>query len=147
MLWELKDTIDISIIRPFSGYGSKQSLDYPVPNLINIVKNNPNNIKVWGTGKQTRDFVYIDDIVDTLEWCLTDTTKFRVVNVGTGIATSFVDVITLAHQLIHNTSVLDITCVLEKPVGVLNRYCNASLQTQLGIYPKTSLEQGIKLML
>lgn len=147
MLWELKDIIDISIIRPFSGYGPKQSLDYPVPNLINIVKNNPSNIKVWGTGKQTRDFVYIDDIVDTLEWCLTDTAKFRVVNVGTGIATSFIDVITLAHQLIYNKPVIDITCVLEKPVGVLNRYCDTILQKQLGIYPKISLEQGIKLML
>mgnify|MGYP003665549574 FL=1 len=149
MLWELRNTIDtkISIIRPFSGYGAKQSLDYPMPNLINIVKNNPNNIEVWGTGKQTRDFVYIDDVLDTLEWCLTDTDQYRVVNIGTGIATSFVDVITLAHQLIYNTPVLDITCVLEKPVGVLNRYCDNTLQKQLGIYPKISLEQGIKLML
>jgi nucleoside-diphosphate-sugar epimerase len=147
MLWELKDTIDISIIRPFSGYGSKQSLDYPVPNLINIVKNNPNNIKVWGTGEQTRDFVYIDDIVDTLEWCLTDTTKFRVVNVGTGIATSFVEVIQLVHMLVHNSYTPEIKRILTKPVGVLNRYCDATLQKQLGIYPKISLEQGIKLML
>ena len=87
MLWELRNTINtkISIIRPFSGYGPKQSLDYPMPNLINIVKNNPDNIEVWGTGKQTRDFVYIDDVLDTLEWCLTDTDQYRVVNIGTGV--------------------------------------------------------------
>ena len=149
MLWELRNTINtkISIIRPFSGYGPKQSLDYPMPNLINIVKNNPDNIQVWGTGTQTRDFVYIDDVLDTLEWCLTDTDQYRVVNIGTGIATSFIDVIHVAFELIYNVPTPAITCVLEKPVGVLNRYCNASLQTQLGIYPKISLKDGIKLML
>ena len=149
MLWEIKDKINtsISIIRPFSGYGPTQSLDYPIPNLINIVKNNPSNIEVWGTGEQTRDFVYIDDIIDTLEWCLTDTAKFRITNIGTGIATSFKEVIKLVYQLIYNESLLNINCKLEKPVGVLNRYCDPSLQHQLGIYPKISLEQGLKLLL
>jgi UDP-glucose 4-epimerase len=149
MLWEIKDKINtsISIIRPFSGYGPTQSLDYPIPNLINIVKNNPSNIEVWGTGEQTRDFVYIDDIINTLEWCLTDTAKFRITNIGTGIATSFKEVIKLAYQLIYNEPLLNINCKLEKPVGVLNRYCDPSLQQHLGIYPKISLEQGLKLLL
>ena len=149
MLWELRNNINtkISIVRPFSGYGSKQSLDYPIPNLINIVKNNPSNIEVWGTGEQTRDFVYIDDIIDTLEWCLTDTAKFRVVNIGTGVATSFNEVIQLVHLLIYNKSAQTINNILEKPVGVLNRYCDPVLQQQLGIHPKISLEQGLKLML
>lgn len=146
MLWEINKHCDtkISIVRPFSGYGPTQSTDYPVPNLIDIVKNSLENLEVWGTGQQTRDFVYIDDIVDTLIWCMMDNIKYRTVNIGTGIATSFIDLITVAHRLIHGTDPAHIKTLTHKPVGVLNRYCNARLQQQLGIYPKTSLEEGIK---
>jgi UDP-glucose 4-epimerase len=105
MLWEINKHCDtkISIVRPFSGYGPTQSTDYPVPNLIDIVKNNPDNLEVWGTGTQTRDFVYIDDIVRTLIWCMVDDQKYKTLNIGTGIATSFIDLITVAHRVIHGT--------------------------------------------
>jgi nucleoside-diphosphate-sugar epimerase len=146
MLWEINKHCDtkISVVRPFSGYGPTQSTDYPVPNLIDIVKNRPDNLEVWGTGLQTRDFVYIDDVVDTLVWCMTDDVKYRTINIGTGIATSFVDLITVAHRAIHGTDPAHIKTLTHKPVGVLNRYCDPRLQQQLGIYPKTTLEEGIK---
>lgn len=146
MLWEINKHCHtkISIVRPFSGYGPAQSTEYPVPNLIDIIKNLPESLEVWGTGQQTRDFVYIDDIVDTLVWCMTDDIKYRTVNIGTGIATSFIDLITVAHRVIHGTDPAHIKTLTHKPVGVLNRYCDARLQQQLDIYPKTSLEEGIK---
>jgi UDP-glucose 4-epimerase len=146
MLWEINKHCDtkISIVRPFSGYGPTQSTDYPVPNLIDIVKNNPDNLEVWGTGTQTRDFVYIDDIVRTLIWCMVDDQKYKTLNIGTGIATSFIDLITVAHRVIHGTDPKYIKTLTHKPVGVLNRYCDARLQKQLGIYPTISLEEGIK---
>lgn len=146
MLWELNKRCDtkISIVRPFSGYGPTQSTDYPVPNLLDIVKNNPEKLEVWGTGEQTRDFVYIDDVIDTLVWCMTDDIKYRTLNIGTGVATSFVELITVAHRLVHGVDPAYINKLTHKPVGVLNRYCDPRLQQQLGIYPKTTLEQGIK---
>lgn len=146
MLWEINKRCDtkISVVRPFSGYGPAQSTDYPIPNLINIIKNNPEKLEVWGTGEQTRDFVYIDDVVDTLIWCMTDSVKYRTLNIGTGIATSFLELITVAHRLVHGSDPKHIKKLTHKPVGVLNRYCDTRLQKQLGVYPKTSLEQGIK---
>lgn len=146
MLWEINKHCDtkISILRPFSGYGPTQCTDYPVPNLIDIVKNYPDKLEVWGTGKQTRDFVYIDDVVDTLIWCLSDNVKYRTLNVGTGIATSFIDIINIAYKIIYGTNPKHITTLEHKPVGVLNRYCDPALQTKLGIYPKIKLEEGIK---
>ena len=146
MLWELNKTVDtkISIVRPFSGYGPTQSTDYPVPNLIDIVKNTPETLEVWGTGEQTRDFVYVDDVVDTLIWCLSDDKKYRTVNIGTGISTSFIDLINITHMLVHGKLPKHISRLEHKPVGVLNRYCDPALQVKLGIYPKTTLEEGIK---
>lgn len=146
MLWELsKDSgLKCSIVRPFSGYGTTQSLDYPFPNLFNIVKNNPTDIKVWGTGRQSRDFVHIDDVVSALIWCMKDTEKFRAVNIGTGISTSFIDLIELMYVAVHNKECPHITRLVDKPVGVMHRYCNTDLQQRLGIMPAVTVQQGIE---
>jgi len=146
MLWEINKHCDtkISVVRPFSGYGPTQSTDYPVPNLINIIKNNPDNIEVWGTGEQTRDFVYIDDVVKTLTWCMADNQKYKTLNIGTGIQTSFIDLINTAHTIIHGRKPKNIKKLVHKPVGVMHRYCDPTLQQKLRVYPTTSLEEGIK---
>jgi nucleoside-diphosphate-sugar epimerase len=145
MLWELskESGLNCTIVRPFSGYGTTQSADYPFPNLFNIVKNNPNDIKVWGTGLQSRDFVYIDDIVSTLLWCMQDAEKFRVVNIGTGISTSFIKLIELMYTAVHNKECPGITKLINKPVGVMHRYCNTDMQQELGIMPTITVQQGI----
>jgi nucleoside-diphosphate-sugar epimerase len=146
MLWELNKSTDLkcSVVRPFSGYGVLQSLDYPFPNLFNIVKNNPGNVTVWGTGNQSRDFVYIDDIISTLDWCMHDTKKYRTVNIGTGISTSFIELIQRMHVAIHGRECGSIIKLIDKPVGVMHRYCNISLQEELNIMPTTTIQQGIE---
>ena len=59
MLWQLHQNtnLKIHILRPFSGYGPGQSTDYPMANLVNLVKTDPMNLSVWGDGMQTRDWV------------------------------------------------------------------------------------------
>jgi UDP-glucose 4-epimerase len=145
MLWELsKETgVKCSVVRPFSGYGPTQSLDYPFPNLFNIVKTSPHDIKVWGTGQQSRDFVFIDDVISTLVWCMQDTEKFRAINIGTGISTSFIELIELMYYAVHSKQCPTITKIIDKPVGVMHRYCNTDLQKELGIMPTITIQQGI----
>lgn len=40
-------------------------------------------------GGQMRDFVYVDDVVDVILWCMRAELGFEIFNVGTGKATSF----------------------------------------------------------
>jgi len=74
----------ITILRPFSGYGPSQSMDYPFPSLVGRVMDSKDGmIDVWGNGKQVRDFVHIDDIVSSvLHHCLVDADT--TINVSTG---------------------------------------------------------------
>ncbi len=44
-------------------------------------------------GGQKRDFVYIDDVVDVVLWCLEAGPRYGLFNVGTGSATSFRELI------------------------------------------------------
>lgn len=54
--------IDSVILRFFNVYGEKQDERMVIPRFIEQAKNG-NPITVYGNGKQTRDFTYIDDVV------------------------------------------------------------------------------------
>jgi nucleoside-diphosphate-sugar epimerase len=149
MLWQIhKETnLPIHIIRPFSGYGPGQSIDYPMTNLVNMVKNNPKKIQVWGSGQQTRDWVFVDDIVRTINWCVGDPIKYRTVNIGTGISTSFTQLLQIIYKIIYNTECPKIETLLDKPAGVPHRVADIQLQTRLGLLPSVDLVSGIKNLL
>jgi dTDP-L-rhamnose 4-epimerase len=81
-------------------YGPGQSLKNPYTGILSIfstqIKNN-NSINIFEDGKESRDFVYIDDVINaTILGIEKDKANNQVFNVGTGIP---IDVITVAEQL------------------------------------------------
>ena len=55
--------LHVTCIRPFSGYGEDQDLTYPIPAIARRAARKEDPFEVWGTGKQGRDFVHIDDVI------------------------------------------------------------------------------------
>ena len=51
--------------RPFSGYGEDQDNSYPFPSICKrvLAHQGAKVLDVWGSGKQMRDFIHIDDCV------------------------------------------------------------------------------------
>lgn len=149
MLWQIHQATDmrIHIVRPFSGYGPAQSLAYPMANLVNIVKTQPDNLQVWGTGNQTRDWVHITDILRTLEWCASSAEKYTTLNIGTGVATSFNDLVTQLYQAVYASDPPRIQTRPELPTGVNYRTADTTKQRSLGIVPQVSLAAGIQTLL
>ena len=54
--------VPVSVVRPFSGYAEDQSSDYPFPSLAARARNREDPFAIWGTGKQVRDWIHVDDI-------------------------------------------------------------------------------------
>ena len=54
---------------------------------------------VYGDGSQTRDFIYVSDIIDTL-LNLAQSDFSGIINVGSGVSRSFRDVIALINQML-----------------------------------------------
>jgi len=58
------------IVRPFNIYGPGMSLGHVVPDIIEQFKQNdsrePIEVKLIGSGEETRSFCYIDDLIDGL---------------------------------------------------------------------------------
>ena len=81
-------------------YGPGQSLLNPYTGILSIFSNRIRNkrpINIFEDGKETRDFVYIDDVVSiTARAVEYDKPLVDVFNVGTGIAT---DILTIANTL------------------------------------------------
>ena len=56
--------------------------------------------EIWKTGKQTRDFIFVDDIVNANIFAAENLGGGRVYNVGTGIETSFNQVIEKINEVL-----------------------------------------------
>lgn len=131
---------NVHIFRPFSGYGSDQDLTYPFPMYIKraMEKNNP--FEVWGSGRQTRDFIHIEDIVNAVMVAVENNVT-GATNLGWGRSTSFIQ---LAEMVTYYAGYrAEIITRPDKPVGCMHRVSDNS--KLLGFYtPKITLEEGIE---
>lgn len=97
-------------------YGPGQSLSNPYTGILSIFSTrikNGNEINIFEDGKETRDFVYIEDVVDaTILGIEKEEANGHVFNVGTGKGT---DVLTVAHTLCEKYGI-------EVPITVSGNY-------------------------
>jgi UDP-glucose 4-epimerase len=133
--------LHVACIRPFSGYGEDQEPVYPVPAIAERAARKEDPLIVWGTGRQARDFVHIDDCVDFLFSALETIGDGSGVNIGSGVLTSFLDVAQTFADIAGYSPVIQ--PLVDKPVGVQNRYADTTvLTTKFRWAPSTSLKDG-----
>jgi GDP-L-fucose synthase len=129
--------------RPFSGYGEDQDDSYPFPGVCKRVLANrgASEITVWGSGRQMRDFIHIDDCVEGIFCTMDQIADASAVNLSTGIYTSFIEFARMAAELcgfepdVHGTS--------DKPEGVFARGGDTRLQAKLGFKYTTDFRDGV----
>lgn len=130
------------VLRPFSGYGEDQSLDYPVPAICERVRKREDPLVVWGSGLQSRDFIHVDDIVGATAALLAQDHKgYRAVNLGSGTATTFIQVAAAAALIAGYTPQIETD--ESKPVGVAERYADAAAMHEV-YKPTVSLAAGLR---
>ena len=89
------DTVNSIGLRIFAVYGPGEETKQNISSVINLfledVKNSKNPI-IFGDGTQTRDFIYVDDVITAIINS-TELPQQGIINVGSGIPTSFNQVI------------------------------------------------------
>ena len=128
-------------------YGPGQSLSNPYTGILSIFSTrikNHNPINIFEDGKETRDFVYIDDVVDaTIRGLEVPEANGHVFNVGTGVAT---DVLTVAKTLCEKYGIeVPITVSGNYRLGdIRHNYADISLaRSILGFEPRWNFSDGI----
>lgn len=130
----------VTIVRPFSGYGPDQSTDFPFGALVERVRRREAPVKIWGDGRQVRDFIHVDDLCRAT-LALVDADVIGAVNLGTGIATSMTGLVRLAAQ-IDGFKDVEIEPDLSEPAGVAYRVADISRLSE-HYTPRWTLAAGI----
>lgn len=135
--------VRVVCIRPFSGYGEDQDLSYPVPAIAARAAAKEDPFEVWGSGKQGRDFVHIDDIIDLIFILMDNVSDGSGWNIGSGRLLSFLEIIDIFSNIAGYKPT--IKPLLDKPVGVHSRYANMEIVTEkFGWKPRISVEEGMR---
>ncbi len=99
--------LDTVVLRIFCGYGPHEQhkgIYASPPTLFIREMINGKPPVLWGDGRQERDFIYIDDIVDALILAATAPVQSDVFNVGTGVSTSFIDLVSIVNEILGTDS-------------------------------------------
>ncbi|MBX7250649.1 MAG: NAD-dependent epimerase/dehydratase family protein [Candidatus Promineofilum sp.] len=145
-LWGLETVA----LRIFNAYGPGQALPVShapvVPRFLQAALTG-GSLVVYGDGRQTRDYVYVDDVVNALVAAATATGLNRqVVNIGSGRETSVAELI--AHVERATGRRANVITHGEKSGGVPRLAADIGrARTLLSFRPKTSLADGLRLTL
>lgn len=130
----------VSVVRPFSGYGEDQDLNYPFPSFAQRAKNRENPFTIWGSVDQTRDWIHIDDVVKGALAVVEHGTT-QPVNLCTGRAMSMYDLVTqMASYVGYVPTIIGDD---SKPHGVMHRVGDPSLFYTIYM-PSVPIEEGVR---
>ena len=132
--------VPVTVVRPFSGYGSDQDPRYPFPAMIARAKAREDPFTVWGDGQQVRDFIHVEDICGAILALVREGIDGPV-NLGTGVPTSMDQLARLCMELAGYDA--PIRHLSDKPAGVRYRVADPTLLRQ-HYAPKISLAEGVE---
>jgi nucleoside-diphosphate-sugar epimerase len=142
------DKINTIIVRPENiyGLGQKANYGYVIHNFIKAVKSGQ-KINIFGTGNQSRDFVYIDDVVDFVERAISSKVKSGTIfSLGTGRETKIIDLAKIVMQVVHKKTKINFLTPRQEPSA-----SSADIKTlkplRINVAKFTNLKNGIKKLL
>lgn len=133
----------ISIVRPANVYGPRDNFDpenaMVIPSLIRRVIDGENPLMVWGDGSPIRDFIYAKDVALGMIQIM-EKGYNQPVNLGSGKETTIREIVNIIKSIVGN---VEIEWDTSKPSGDKKRLMDITRQSELGIVPNTSLNEGI----
>ena len=135
------------IVRPSNVYGPHDDFNpktaQVIPALIARMVSGENPVKIWGDGNATRDFIFVDDVVEGMLLAQGLAPPCVPINLGAGIGVTIKKIAQTIANTISTKPKLswDTSKPTGDPVRVLSMKRAENL---LGFAAKTSLEDGIK---
>ena len=145
---KIKKPMHTVIVRPANVYGPRDDFDWEtshvLPALIRRVVERHDPIKVWGDGKDIKDFIYVEDLVNGLISAMDKIDGYDVVNLASGKEYCLRDLLNIMIRLdgFENARLeFDAT----KPTMIPKRLINPSKAKKiLEFEAKTPIEEGLR---
>lgn len=132
----------IAIVRPFSIYGPglRKQLFW---DTFQKYLSSPDNVELWGTGHESRDFIYIDDVAEAFRLILEKgDMKGEVYNLASGTETSIHDAVRIMFGKMGTQTVVRFNGQAREG-DPLNWRADIERLRALGFQPSFSLEEGM----
>lgn len=145
---KLKTTMASLVVRPSNIYGPYDDFDPATSHVmaatIRKVIERQNPLKVWGTGDDVRDLIYIDDFIDALVLAAGKINSYDPVNIGLGKGYSIKQLLEMLME-IEGCQELKIEYDSSKPSMIPIRLINVNkAEQQLGFRAQTDVREGMK---
>lgn len=130
---------------PGDNFSEKES--HVIPGLISRMHkakiNNESEFQIWGSGKPLREFLYVDDLANAIEFLINKEIDEDLLNVGSAKEISIISLSELIKEIIGYSGSL----VFDKsmPDGNPRKLVDSSKIIEMGWEPNIRLEEGIKL--
>lgn len=98
-------------------------------------------LNIFGTGEQTRDFIYVADVARAIIQCIDHPVKFEVFNVSTKNRTSILELVSTMEGIVGNK--LPVNFLPAKPGDILHSALDNSKLTSTGLKLDTDLTTGL----
>ena len=104
-------------------------------------ENKEKEFKIWGTGKPLREFLYVEDFADAIDFIINSEWSEDLINIGSGEEISIKDL----SELLKNIIGFDGNLLFDtsKPDGNPRKFLDSSVIFEKGWRPKTSLFNGL----
>lgn len=132
-----------AVIRPFSVYGPglRKQLLWDLAQKVYAVRGNP--VELWGTGRETRDFIHVSDLVYAIELLLDQAPlQAETYNVASGAEHTISDVAAMMLPLLEQHSDVRFNGQ-ERPGNPIHWRADISRIRALGFEPRWSLPEGL----
>jgi GDP-L-fucose synthase len=156
---QYKGKTDYRCLMPTNLYGPNDNyhnLDsHVIPALIRRIHEAKikkiKKIKIWGTGKAKREFLYSDDLAHAILFLLKMkkekykkylNNEHNIVNIGSGCEYTIKDLAKIIAEVIDFKG--KIICDSEKPDGTSRKFLSNRILTKLGWKPQINLHEGLK---
>ncbi len=142
--------IETVCLRIFNAYGPGQNMPASHPPVIPFFLRQAvrdGTLVVHGQGSQTRDYVYLDDVVNAMSAAaVAPNINGAIINVGSGVETSVRELMRLVFEL--TGSKAEIVYNQKTDPGVSRIWADLTLARELlGYQARTSLSEGLRLTL
>ena len=104
-------------------------------------QNNDTSVTIWGTGKPTREFIYVDDLAEACLFVMEKYTKIEPVNIGVGGNISIAKLAEMISKIVGYQGNIEFDP--SKPDGMMRKELDSAKLKKMGWNSSISLEQGL----
>lgn len=134
--------ISVYALRFFTVYGPRQRPEMAIHKFTRaIYEDRP--IEVYGDGSSSRDYTYIDDIIDAIVTCIKKVSGFEIINLGDSNPVRLDRLVSLLEKTIQKKAIKQAKDF--QPGDVFTTFADISKAKRLlGYKPKTEIKKGIE---